>query len=346
MSPRSASVFLFLFMAACAAPGSFRSTEHVPVDGGASPSSATRTALTSPQPIGPQEQDYSLRALYMNAHGDYLHTSEPHRENIRGSFHYQSETDIDGEAGDLKWHAVDVEGMWTLPVDRDVALKLGGNFEVRNYKFDSAFVGIEDDERFYRMDLQLGAQWFIQDDLEVTVMFSPGIYSDLDGGLTHRDWQFFGSALASYKYYDNFFLKGGLIVDETFDKIQTYPAVGFAYIPEKSWRIDVLVPKSATVSFDVNELTTLSAGLEFYGAAYNLRERIGGANVHTENRIQELSLFIEGNHRFTEQVSAFARLGTLLGGDYDLRRPSAVGGDTDGQIGPAVFFEVGMGWTF
>ncbi|MHC4813879.1 MAG: DUF6268 family outer membrane beta-barrel protein [Planctomycetota bacterium] len=303
----------------------------------------------------PQDTDYSLRALYLNAHSEFQHQAQPYRfhhkadpftRSVRASFLYQGQTEVNGESGDLEWPQYGVNALIPIPVDQDVALLVGGDFEVRDYDFSTGIAGATQDDRYYKIDLQFGATWFVQEDLSITGLFSPGIYSDLDDSPDHDDWFLEGSALATFKSSDDLFFKVGVAADETFDDIPVYPLLGLSYLLTEDWRIDVLLPWGATVGWLVNDQTTFSVGVELEGDAYNIRSSKATGKIETENRVQEIRLFLEIDHRFTEQLSAFGRFGTLLGGDYDIRTGLPAGTDTDGQIEPALYFEAGLGWSF
>ena len=111
------------------------------------------------------------------------------------------------------------------------------------------------------MGLTGGVRWFIQDDLDLMVTITPGLYTDWDGGFNSRDWYVDGLAIATYKYEDDIYLKGGLKVSDTIDDVPVLPLVGFVYLPDKQWRIDVLVPIEATVSYLLDDQLTLTGGV-------------------------------------------------------------------------------------
>jgi Domain of unknown function (DUF6268) len=355
MRSSTASVFLLSVLGASVlpaqGPGASQQTPEASTARDKKPSTPTFAPAAMPQ-----DTDYSLSALYLNAHAEFqhkaqpyvfLHDADPFNTPIRASFLYQGQTEISSESGNLQWVRYDVNALIPIPVDRDVTLLVGGDFETRDYDFGGAFMGATQDDNYYRIDAQLGGTWFVDDDLSVTGLFSPGIYSDLDGTLNHKDWYFFGTVLSTYKASDTLFYKVGIAVDETFDNLPVYPIAGFAWIPNKDWRVDVLAPWGATVSWQAATETRLSAGLELEGAAYNIRSSPGTGSIQTENRIQELSLFVGVEHQFTDQLTAFGRFGTLLTGDYDIRTGAGPAiGTSDGHIDPAVFLEVGLGWKF
>lgn len=300
-----------------------------------------------------QDTDYTFTSMYLNAHAEFQHKARPYlglnkadpfNTNLKVGFRFQAQTEVSGESGDLEYQEYSLNTLYPIPVDRDVALLVGGNYEVRAYDFDGTFAGATQDDRYHRIDLQMGATWFIDDELAVTGLFSPGVYSDLDGTLNHDDWYFFGSVLGTFKASDEMFYKIGVATDETFDDVPVYPLLGLSYLMSKDWRIDVLLPRSATVSWEAASTTTVSTGIELEGAAYNIRSTPGTGKTQFENRVQEIRLFMGVDHQFTDQFSVFGRFGTLLGGDYDIR----AGGPriTDGTIEPALFFDLGVGIKF
>ena len=380
MSLRTGSVVLLSLLAACAAPrsageatfplstfnreSSKRESSRAPDPiGGASdgvtgarakpgslaaPSNFRAQPPNNPGPQdptapAPQEQDYSLRAMFLNAHGDFLQAANRDRPNIKFTYRYQAETETNNDPGDFYWNEFDVDAMFSIPVDRDWAILLGGESNIRAYNFSSSIVGPDGDETLYHVGMTGGVRWFIQDDLDVMVTITPGVYTDWDGSLNSRDWYVDGLAIATYKYQDDFFFKGGLRVSDAIDDMPWLPLLGFVYLPDKDWRIDVLIPKEATVSYLMDNNTTLTVGLELDGAEYNVRSEPGTGKVEKHWLVQELRMFVEADYRFTENINAFARFGGLLYGHYELR---GVVDDNDGHVSPAVYFDVGVGWKF
>jgi hypothetical protein len=238
-------------------------------------------------------------------------------------------------------------------LDQDVTLLVGANVEVRKYGFDpngpgpGTFAGATDDDDYYKINLQVGGTWFVEEDLAITALFSPGVYSDLDGSLNHSDWYFEGSGLATWKSSDELYWKVGIAADETFDDVPVFPLFGFSYLIDEEWRVDVLLPWAAVLSYLANSQTTVALGLELEGAAYNIRSSAGTGKVETENRIQEFRAYLGVEYQFAEQFSTSARFGAILAGDYDIRTGSGPGaGISDGDIEPALFFQVGLGLSF
>ena len=61
-------------------------------------------------------------------------------------------------------------------------------------------------------------------------------------------------------------------------------------------------------------------------------------------QIQELELYLGGQHRFDDHLSVFGRVGAVIAGDHKFQNPA--GGRIDGQMDPSLMFEVGLGWDF
>ena len=90
--------------------------------------------------------------------------------------------------------------------------------------------------------------------------------------------------------------------------------------------------------------TSWFAGLNLEGDEYRVRSSAGTGKVESDFRVQELNLYVGGIKRFTDNVSAFARLGTTLAGDHSFRTPT--GTEVGGQLDPTLMFEIGLGWDF
>lgn len=300
---------------------------------------ASRPPATS---VAPQERDYSPKALFHDAHGDFLVEADRYEPEVRARLGWQPNGRLQSVPGDFDMTELAIDGRVPIEVDPDNALLVGGHLGTRRYQFDTV-TGVQD-ESLSRMALDLGFLSFLQPDLMVEVVFSPGVYSDLDGGLHSQDWQFLGHGIATWKYRDDLYLKAGLEVSQVFDDVPVYPVAGLAWLVAPQWRVDVLLPRKAEISWSPHGQLVVHGGFELDGQEYRVRSDAATGKRRFDFDVQELRLVVGGLWRFTDHLSAFGKLGTTLAGDHNFRTPAGV--LRDGTMEPTFTFTMGVGLDF
>ena len=287
------------------------------------------------------QRDYSPEALFHEAHGDFLSGMERFKPSIHARFRGLPSAELSSENGNFDSWQIGGDAMVPLITDPDSVVLLGGFFEGRRFENEPAFpVG---DENLYEVGLHLGYGQFITDDTYVEGVFSPGVFSDLDGSLKSDDWEFHGRVLGTYRSDEHLFLKGGLEVSDVFEDLAVYPLVGVSWLFSPNWRLDVLLPREIELSYLVDPATTLFVGLALDGREYHRRSSSVTGKVTSNFLTQELDVYLGGLHRFNDHLSAFGRFGASIAGHYEFQVPGAT---IDGQIEPTIMFEVGVGWDF
>lgn len=307
--------------------------------------------------------DYSPQAFFQREHGEFMRQAFPFRPDMRLGYRYVGETDIDDEVGNFSIDEFEFDGLYRYAIDPDVFLYGGGTFRSLVYDF-SPNSGISD-EGLFEASGTIGAGVFTSNNTLVQVEFSPGIYSDLDGELNDGDWQFFGRGLVTTKLSDTFYAHFGIEVEQTFDDVPIYPLIGFAAILDEEWRLDVLAPRHAKVSWSPSPEWIFTGGFELEGSEFNYRAPGVAANSfgpgvpaiavpsgqQLDIDIQEFRIFVESTYRFSDQFSLSGRFGSILSGNYDyagpnLPPPNSFNSDYDGATNPNIEFELWLGWTF
>lgn len=338
------AVFLALIgLGACAAPSKFEPARR---DGVAPIARSEGSPGGGGSPAPAIAQDYSPSALFYEQHGDFHANMDRFRPAFRTSFRYLPNSRIDGESGSFDQGDIEAGGDLRLVVGPDTLLRVGGGYEVRRLETSSSFspAGSSLDETLHRVWANFGVGQHLDDRVYVEGTFSPELASDFDGTLHGDDWNFQATGIVTYEYSDEVYLKGGVHVDQVFDDVPVYPVAGMAWMFAPSWRVDVMLPVRAELSWEASAATTFTLGVELVGEQYEIRAPSNLGKVRSELITQEFILAAGVIHRFNDHVSAFGRFGGALGGDYDLSPP--VGGKIDGQLDPTLMFEVGLGWDF
>jgi hypothetical protein len=271
---------------------------------------------------------------------------EPWRPDLRLSYLVMTDAQVKDEAGDFDLRYGEADLRTRVQVDPQSYLELGAEFGHRFYQFSSAAVGAHD-ETLYKAGLDLGYGVFLDKDILMDLHFRPGVYSDFSGTLHHQDWQFFSSGLVTWRLDEQTFLKAGVEYSSLFRDLDVYPLLGIAWNFDPQWRLDVLLPRSIRVTYELDASTSFFVGVDLDGAEYRIRAPRGPVNSRIERdvNVQELELSLGAQHRFDKLFSIHGRIGTTLAGDYNFQSNSSTEA-YDGTLEPALFAEIGFGITF
>ena len=268
---------------------------------------------------GVGQRDYSPGGLFAERHGGFLTRAKRYEPRLFGRYTLMPNGQVTSEPGSFDLQEVRVRGDVPVTLDPDNYLSLGGEFRQRKYDFSNNVLGVRDED-IYVLGARIGAGVFVNDDFLVEGMFRPGIDSDLDGTLTSRDWHWFGHALGTYRVREDLFLKAGIAVSEDFADVSVIPLAGLAWTIDDQWRIDILLPHRAELSWSPNAGTsTLRAGIYLEGDNYRVRAPASLGKQRIEWQTQEITVSVGLVQRFSDYLSVFGEVGSTLAGDYKLR---------------------------
>jgi len=286
------------------------------------------------------QRDYSPGALYAERHGGFLTRAKRYEPKVFARYTLMADAQLQSEAGSFDMQEVRARGDIPIILDPDSYLSVGGEFRQRKYDLSHNVVGARDED-VYVLGARIGAGMFVNDDLLLEAMFRPGVYSDLDGTLTSADWHWFGHVLGTYRLRDDLYLKGGVAVSEDFADVDVIPLAGLALTIHDQWRIDILLPHRAEISWSPNaEATIVRAGIYLEGDQYRVRT----AGNRFDWQTQEITVAAGLVQRMNDYVSVFGEIGSAIAGDYKLRDGSSQ--RFDGSLEPTFYFNVGVGFDF
>lgn len=291
----------------------------------------------------PGEGPRSLLRRFGRRHRQFIKDANPYQPNIIFSYLYQPGTSIKGEDGEFDLSHFRLEGSPPVILGEDTFLLLGAETGARSYGVDSDFQGLESTETFYKVGLRIGAAHFFSEDLLVTAMLRPGVYSDFDGSLVRDDYQVLGALWGAYRYEENLYFKLGAAVTEDFERVRVIPLVGFAWLVSRQFRVDLLAPKLFRISWSPLRRTTFMIGLRLQGEQYHARTDRESGKEEYDMRVQEFRLGLTGVYHLGRNFSVYARAGVTLGGRYVFKIP---GRRVEGRHERAGFVEFGGGWHF
>ena len=309
-------------------------------------STSTRSPgrITLPTMAALLPQDYSPSGMFREAHGDFLAQSERFRPAIQGLFHAMPDGHLQDEPGEFDLLEFAANARVPVIADPDSMLTAGAEFRARNFEFDSQVRGGLQDETLYELGAVVGYSRFFTEDTKIDFELRPGLYTDFDGGAHGDDFKFFGKVLGTFRYRDDLYFKLGIRHNEDFDDAPVLPMAGLSWIINPCWRLDLLLPKRAEITWLPDAATLLSVGLEVGGNEYHVRSTAAFNKRRFDVRTQEVDLYLGWTQRFDDHLSFLARFGMVVAGDYKLRGPTGVA--VNGTLDPALLLEVGFGWDF
>src|SRR5690606_32468222 len=123
------------------------------------------------------------------------------------------------------------------------------------------------------------------------------------------------------------------------------PLAGIAWALNEQFRIDILLPHRAEASWSPNSgVTTLRVGGYLEGNQYRVRSSAATGKRQVDWQTQEITVAAGLNHRFSDYLSVFGEIGSVIAGDTKLRDGTSQ--SFTGSIEPTFFFQVGVGFDF
>ena len=290
---------------------------------------------------GTASETGTAKARFLAAHGDFAEKARRFTPMIELSALHLPEGKVHKEPGEFELTYYKLDALIPIPMGRDTFLLAGAHFGARDYQF-SGVSGAEDDV-LYNAGLRLGAGHFIHDDFVVQAYWQPSLYSDLDETLNSDDWKlWYGAALATYRCRDNLFLKVGVLFTDAQDT-GAIPLAGVCWTFHPQWRLDILLPRHAEVSWSLSWPLNLHVGLESESEEFHVRTRTPQGTQETDIHVQDIRAYLGASYRFTDQLSTFAKVGSTVAGHYEWRDGGA---KYDGTLELAFFVQMGLGLTF
>lgn len=293
---------------------------------------------------GHSARDYSPNALFAERHGTFLTQATRYEPKVFARYTLIPNAQVSSEPGSFDMQELRVRGDAPIVVAPDTYISLGGEFRHRQYDLTNNILGANDED-LYVIGARLGAGTFVTDEFLLEGMFRPGLYSDLDGTLHTKDWNWFGHALATYRVRDDLFLKAGAAVSEDFADVNLIPLLGISWFVNEQFRFDVLLPHRIEGSWSPNSgVTTVRVGAYLEGDQYHVRGSSATGKRRVDWQTQEITISAGLNHRLTDYLSVFGEIGSVIAGDNKFRDGTSQ--RFNGAIEPTFFFNVGVGLDF
>ncbi len=306
------------------------------------------------QPTSQGEQDpdlYSLNRLFKDAHGDFMAKRERYVAPIELGARVLPNQRIQHEPGSFDLFGYDIDVDLPVLVSTDGYLKFGAYYEGRSYTFSSAFGSMGNasgigDEQLHAAGLHVGFGVFLDDNVLFEMETSPGLWSDWDDGLHHKDFDYPSKALFTIHTIDNVFLKIGARYNQIYEDAPWLPYLGVSWHVFDGLRFDLLAPEYVELSLWPSASTGILIGGEVTGAQYHVRTTEATGAQRADVQVQEIIAYVGLVHRMNDNVSLRARSGLVVAGDYHLTTGAATFNEAEGALDQGFFAELSFGIDF
>lgn len=296
--------------------------------------------------------DYSVTALFREAHGEFMDRRERYDPSVEFRGRWMPNQRIKGKDGDFDLLGLDFDAEFPIVVYPDSYLLFGLYHKSRRYQTSdqlgtngSNIVGVGD-ESLTATGVRVGMGIFLNDYCLFEVETNPGIYSDMERTLTHKDYDFPSSALLTVQTTNDFFFKFGLRYNQVFEDAPWLPWLGFGWDMGDGFRLDVMLPEYFEFAYWPTGSTAFTFGTEIQGAQYSVRTVANGARERANINVQEVFSYVGLTHRMSDNMSFNARAGAILAGHNNLTT-GAVGFDRlQGALDQGIYadFTIGLDW--
>lgn len=284
----------------------------------------------------------ALRDRFVADHRNFFRLLWSDRPDLSVNYLFQPENDEDGGPGSFDLQLLRVRSEFAFPTEPDFFFRFGGDYDYRAYDFKEVRGArtATSSELLHRIVLKIGAGSFINDNLLLTGQYRPGIYSDLDDGISDDDIRHFGDGLLAYRLNPGAQLVGGVAYDETFDDAPLYPLIGFRMRSESGqFGISLTFPVEAKISYSFDTKLQAYGGYWISGDSYRINQSSGSFGFDTQ--IQDRHLGVGLNYWFSSSVNLNAELGASLGSRLEFKAASA--GQFADELDPTGYLTVGVG---
>ncbi len=251
-------------------------------------------------------------------HRDFFHLFRAPVPEIALGASYQPSTQE--ESGSAEFDRAKWYGKFEIPIPTATEryLRFGGEYEQGIYDFKDADDGetAVSSKTLHRIVLHAGYGFFLNPDLLLTGIASPGIFSDLDGSVDENDFDMQGNALIVYRFNPGAQLIAGVRVGEEYDDWPVLPLAGIRLLSEDgSTHISVTLPLEARVGYYLDPSTELYTGLWVTGDEY--QAELGPDDTELNIQVQDRRIGGGARFLFSDHLSLSIEGGVALQSEFD-----------------------------
>jgi len=298
--------------------------------------------------------DYSVTTLFREAHGEFMDRRERYDPSMELRARWMPNQRINNEPGSFDLLGYDFDVEFPVVIYPDSYLLFGLYQYGRHYQTSTPFGSANNpgfnaepnwgDETLTAAGVRLGFGVFLGDNVLLEIETNPGVYSDLEGTLNHKDYDFPSSAMFTVQATDNFFWKIGARYNQVYEDAPWLPWLGFSWEVTDGVRIDVMAPEYLEMSWWPSGSTSVAIGAQVQGAQYRVRSTSSTGKQRANLQLQEVLIYAGLTQRFSDHFSLNVRGGAIVAGDYDLTTGAANFDPAEGALDQGFYADITFGF--
>jgi|GEM_PF-6187040 len=285
----------------------------------------------------------NLTTSFENEHGSFFSLFMANPTQMSAGYLYEPSHAEKGGPGEFDLDRYFFHSEAPAPISEDLYLRIGADYDRKDYTFTPVSnAGMQlDSETMHAFVLKGGLGFFPSENVLLTGVIKPGIFSDLDGGVDQEDADLYWEGMAVYKLNPGAQIIGGIARDNTFDDASIYPLLGIRLRGEDGrLNISLTFPREFRVGFNFNPSWELYFDSRIEGEQYRVNAGASDFDVRT----QDPRLGVGTNYWIGEHLNLLAEVGcnyesTLY---YETRNSGQFSGDLD----PAYYLMGSLGLRF
>lgn len=299
--------------------------------------------------------DYSVTTLFREAHGEFMDRRERYDPSVEFRARWMPNQSIRNEPGDFDLFGYDFDAEFPVVIYPDVFLKFGLYQFGRRYQTSTGFGSNGNtpanfnaepnwgDETLTAAGVRFGFGFFLSDNVLFEMETRPGVYSDMEGTLTRKDYDYPSSALMTVQANNDLFFKFGARYNQVFEDAPWLPWLGLSWELGSGLRLDVMAPEYIELAWWTSGSTAFTMGAQVQGAQYRVRSTAATGKQQRNLNVQEVFAYVGVTHRVSDYYSLSARAGAVLAGDYDLETGATNFDRAEGALDQGFFVDVTLG---
>ncbi|MCC6953304.1 MAG: hypothetical protein IT290_04235 [Deltaproteobacteria bacterium] len=282
-------------------------------------------------------------STFLKEHHGFFHLLRGGEPDLKLSAMYQPENDE--EAGPGSYDLLDMSAGLEVPIplQESLYLRAGFDYDARSYEFNSTsrrvVPGLND--TWHKISLTAGAGLFLGDDLLITGVARPGIYTDLEEMTDEDAMRLFGEGMLVYRINPGTQILAGAAYDEIYDDTPLYPLIGLRLMSEEGdLNVTLTFPREARIGVHISTDAEVYGGLWITGDEYRLHADDVEFDAHIHDRRIGGGLRYWANSTFSFQLEGGVLYDSEL--EFKIRGEPVFRGETQ-KTGYA---RLSMGLTF
>lgn len=283
-------------------------------------------------------------ADFRAAHQDFMRLLTGEGKDVEMRYLFQPKSEAQTEEGRFSLHDLLFSAELPVPVTRDFFFRVAPEYETRFYRFNHVDILGADpgDLTLHKITLGAGFGEFFSDDWLLTGKFTPGVLSDLNQPLNHKQMEYFGQLILAHQYNENTQLLTGAVSDRLFEGTNVYPVLALRFqSTDRRWHVKLTPPIDARLGYEADLQNQLY--LKFWQTGDRYRMFFKEADASFNLRIEERRIGAGLLHRFDEHFNFSFEFGTTLLSRFEFEVDDPELSDEDAD--PAVYSYLSLGYS-